>query len=75
MKILTLVILLFLSKITCPGATGEKPDPWKTSEYSLIDVEGRLAAYVGLVPVILDAKLRSKSPETYIAAIESFGPA
>jgi hypothetical protein len=52
-----------------------KPDPWKTSEYSVLAIEGRFAAYIGLSPVVLDARLREKNPKTYLEAIESFGPA
>jgi len=55
--------------------TVAKPDPWKTSEYSVVAVEGRFAAYIGSAPIILDAKLREKNPTTYLEAIEAFGPA
>jgi len=52
-----------------------RPDPWKTKEYSVLAVEGRFAAYIGMAPLILDSKLRDKSPKTYLEAIETFGPA
>jgi hypothetical protein len=52
-----------------------KPDPWKTKEYSVVAIEERFAAYIGLAPVILDSKLRDKIPKTYLEAIERFGPA
>ncbi len=52
-----------------------RPDPWKTKEYSVLAVEGRFAAYIGIAPLILDSKLRDKSPKTYLEAIEAFGPA
>jgi hypothetical protein len=52
-----------------------RPDPWKTKEYSVLAVEGRFAAYIGIAPVILDSKLRDKIPKTYLEAIEKFGPA
>lgn len=51
------------------------PDPWKTKEYSVLTVEGRFSAYIGMVPLILDSKLRDKTPKTYLEAIEKFGPA
>ena len=52
-----------------------RPDPWKTKEYSVMAVEGRFAAYIGMAPLILDSKLRNKNPKTYLEAIETFGPA
>lgn len=52
-----------------------RPDPWKTKEYSVLAVEGRFAAYIGMAPIILDSKLRDKTPKTYLEAIEKFGPA
>ncbi len=52
-----------------------RPDPWKTKEYSVLAIEGRFAAYIGMTPLILDSKLRDKSPRTYLEAIEMFGPA
>jgi hypothetical protein len=52
-----------------------RPDPWKTKEYSVLAVEGRFAAYIGMAPLILDSKLRDKNPKTYLEAIETFGPA
>jgi hypothetical protein len=52
-----------------------KPDPWKTKEYSVLAVEGRFAAYIGIAPLILDSKLRDKNPKTYLEAIQAFGPA
>jgi hypothetical protein len=51
------------------------PDPWKSKEYSVLAIEGRFAAYIGLAPIILDSKLRDKGPKTYLEAIERFGPA
>jgi hypothetical protein len=52
-----------------------RPDPWKTKEHSVLAVEGRFAAYIGMAPLILDSKLRDKNPKTYLEAIETFGPA
>lgn len=52
-----------------------RPDPWKTKEHSVLAVEGRFAAYIGMAPLILDSKLRDKNPKTYLKAIETFGPA
>lgn len=53
----------------------ELPDPWKTKEYSVIEIDGRFAAYIGIHPIILDSELKKKSPKTYLEAIEAFGPA
>lgn len=52
-----------------------KPDPWTTSEYSVLAVDGRFAAYIGITPVVIDARLRDKNPKSYLEAIECFGPA
>ncbi len=73
----TTAIPILLATLAIPvwGESVQKPDPWKSKEYSVIAVEGRFAAYIGLAPVILDAKLRGKSPKTYTEAIEAFGPA
>ena len=68
-------ILLATLAISVRADSVQKPDPWKSKEYSVIGVEGRFAAYIGLAPVILDAKLRGKSPKTYTEGIEAFGPA
>jgi len=43
---------------------------------SVVMREGRFVAYSGLSnPVVLDAKLRMKSPRTYDEALRAFGPA
>ena len=76
MKYTTVIpTLLVTFAIPAWGDVVQKPDPWKSSEYSVIGVEGRFAVYIGVAPVILDAKLRNKNPKTYTEAIESFGPA
>ena len=77
MKNLALVIfsVLNFSSTAVLAETVVKPDPWKSSDYSVLAVGGRFAAYIGLVPVILDAKLREKEPKTYLEAIQRFGPA
>ena len=69
------IIGLITTSCFIEAADVVKPDPWKSSEYSVLAIEGRFAAYIGLAPVILDAKLRDKKPKTYLEAIESFGPA
>jgi hypothetical protein len=73
---LSLAILGLISTLgLIEAAEVVKPNPWKTSEYSVRAIEGRFAAYIGLAPIILDAKLRDKNPKTYLEAIECFGPA
>lgn len=73
------LILMKLGLISTLGfiyaAEVVKPDPWKSSEYSVLSIDGRFAVYIGFAPLILDAKLRDKNPKTYLEAIESFGPA
>lgn len=66
---------LLCSTIIIPADEVVRPDPWKTKEYSVLAVEGRFAAYIGMAPIILDSKLRDKIPNTYLEAIERFGPA
>jgi hypothetical protein len=76
MKVHRIVYLVIaIASSTAFGDTVTKPDPWKTSEYSVVAVEGRFAVYIGTVPVVLDSKLRVKNPKTYLEAIEVFGPA
>jgi hypothetical protein len=70
-----LITTLFLACPVFGDAIVRKPDPWKTSEYSVLAVEGRFAVYIGLAPLMLNAKLRERNPKTYLEAIEAFGPA
>jgi|GEM_PF-5847155 len=74
-QLITLTTGLVFSTLSVVADSVTKHDPWKTSEYSVLAIEGRFAAYIGISPVILDSNLRKKNPKTYLEAIECFGPA
>jgi hypothetical protein len=51
-------LIILLTTTGIGGVTVSKPDPWQTSEYSVIAIEGRFAVYIGAAPLILDSSGR-----------------